>query len=205
MKKRNRIGVVLLSCVVALMVQQGKAAQAQAPDLEGRSVTGTIHFMGGGTSGRAPNASRSSPLTLHITRITTAEETNQLNSALESGGQNALLRTLRGMNAGRIRIGTGVGITANAIMATQEGELTKITVLYERDVRFRELRYGTRSSDFQFGYAEMYLGPGANQGMLIYAARIRLRDGTWQVEDFGTFPARLMGLRLRGRSRNEVS
>jgi len=37
--------------------------------------------------------------------------------------------------------------------------------------------------------------------MLIPAARVRLRDGnTWEVEDFGVFPARLMGLRVRGRS-----
>jgi len=38
--------------------------------------------------------------------------------------------------------------------------------------------------------------------MFIPAARIRLRNGnTWEVEDFGTFPARLMGLQVRGRGR----
>jgi hypothetical protein len=38
--------------------------------------------------------------------------------------------------------------------------------------------------------------------MFIPAARIRLRNGNnWEVEDFGTFPARLMGLQVRGRGR----
>jgi len=103
------------------------------------------------------------------------------------------------MNSGRITIGTGVGVVANAIIASQEGDQTKVVVIYQRDVRFQELRFGARSADYRFGYAEMYLGPSAGQGMLIYAARIRLRDGAWSVEDFGTFPARLMGLRVRGR------
>lgn len=110
------------------------------------------------------------------------------------------MRTLERMKAGRIEIGTGVGLPANAIMATEEGEgRTKITVLYQRDVRFNELRYGTRSTMYPFGYAEIYVGRGGGEGMLIPAARVRLRDGnTWEVEDFGVFPARLMGLRVRG-------
>lgn len=106
------------------------------------------------------------------------------------------------MNAGRIEIGTGVGVPANAIIATEEGDgRTKLTVLYERNMRFAELRYGSRSTDYPFGYAELYVGRGDNQGMLIPAARITLRNGnTWEVEDFATFPARLMGLQVRGRS-----
>jgi len=95
-----------------------------------------------------------------------------------------------------------VGVPANAIMVTDQGDgRTKITVLYQRNLRFAELRFGARSVDYPFGYAELYLGRGENEGMLIPAARVRLRDGnTWEVEDFGTFPARLMGLRIRGRS-----
>jgi hypothetical protein len=92
-------------------------------------------------------------------------------------------------------------VPANAIIATQEADgETKLVVIFERTIRFSELRYGTRSSDYRFGYAELYLRPnGEGQGTLIPAAKIRLRDGgTWEVEDFGTFPARLLGLRVRG-------
>jgi len=54
---------------------------------------------------------------------------------------------------------------------------TKITVLYQRNLRFGELRSGARSVDYPFGYAEMYVGRGENEGMLIPAARVHLRDG----------------------------
>jgi hypothetical protein len=116
------------------------------------------------------------------------------------------MRRLERMDAGRIEIGTGVGVPANFIIRTDEGEgRTKLVVLYQRDIRFGELRYGTRRSDYRFGYAELHVGRGANEGMLIPAARVRLRGGnTWEVEDFGTFPARLMGLQVRGRGRNSA-
>lgn len=166
----------------------------------GRTITGTVYFIGG----RRP--ARSLPFRLIVNRLSTPDEVNQLNSALQSGGQEELMRRLERMEAGRIEIGTGVGVPANFIMRTDEGEgRTKLTVLYQRDIGFGELRYGTRRSDYRFGYAELHVGPGANEGMLIPAARVRLRDGnTWEVEDFGTFPARLMGLQVRGRGRNSV-
>ena len=114
------------------------------------------------------------------------------------------MRSLSRLDAGRIEVGTGVGVHANAIIRTDDGEgRTKLTVLYQREVRFGELRYGARSADYRFGYAELHIGRGENEGMLIPAARVRLRDSnTWEVEDFGTFPARLMGLQVRGGRRS---
>jgi hypothetical protein len=185
--------VLLLGIVV---FNPGTKALAQGEGLAGRTITGTVYFI----SGRRPGLSL--PFTLVINRITTADEVSQLNSALQAGKQDELLRTLSRTDAGRIQIGSGVGVPANAIMVADQGDgRTKITVLYQRNLRFAELRYGARSVDYPFGYAELYVGRGENEGMLIPAARVRLRDGnTWEVEDFGTFPARLMGLRVRGRS-----
>ena len=169
---------------------------AQEDRFSGRTITGTAYFIGG------PRPGRSLPFRLNINRITKADEVQQLNSALQEGQDN-LLRTLSRMDAGRIEIGTGVGIPANAIIATDSGDgRTKLTVLYQRSLRFGELRSGARSTDYPFGYAELNVGRGENEGMLIPAARVRLRNGnTWEVEDFGTFPARLMGLQVRGRGR----
>jgi hypothetical protein len=144
----------------------------------------------------------SRPFTLNINTLTSPEETQRLNAALQSGGQDELLQTLSKMDAGRIQLGTGVGVTANAIIATPQDGGTKLIVLYQRTLRFSELRYGARSENYKFGYAELYLVPGRNEGMLIPAAQVRLRDGnTWEVEDFGTFPARLIGLQVRGSGR----
>ena len=106
------------------------------------------------------------------------------------------------MDSGRIQIGNGVGVRANAIIADPWGQGgAKLTVFYERNINFYELRYGTRSQDYRIGYAEIFLERnGKGQGTLIAAARVRLKDGnTWEVEDFGVFPAKLMGLRSSGR------
>jgi len=198
MKRKTPVLLLLmLSLVVIGAFYPRTNALAQGEGLAGRTITGTVFFIGG----RRP--SRSLPFTLIINRISTADEVRDLNSALQEGKQDQLLRELSRQKAGRIQIGTGVGLPANAIMVNNEGDgRTKITVVYQRDLRFAELRFGTRSTDYPFGYAEMYVGRGENEGMLIPAARIRLRgDNTWEVEDFGTFPARLMGLRVRGGGR----
>ena len=189
MKKGIAVATILTFLAFPCLVGP---AHAQEPTLAGRTITGTVFFIGGRTSGR------SQPFRLIINRFSTPEEIQQLNTAIGSG-QNDLLSALSRQNAGRITIGTGVGYQANAIIATQEGGRSKLVVLYQRNMRFAELRFGARSTDYPFGYAELFVTEGqSGEGMLIPAARIRLRNGTWEVEDFGTFPARLMGLRVRG-------
>jgi hypothetical protein len=194
MKRITPVMLIVLLVGITAYYPQTNAVAQQGEGLVGRTITGTVYFM----SGRRPGSSL--PFTLRINRITTADEVRQLNSALQAGRQDELLRELSRLDAGRIQIGTGVGLPANAIIVDNQGNgRTKITVLYQRDVRFGELRRGARSTNYPFGYAEMYVGRGDNEGMLIPAAHVRLRDGnTWEVEDFGTFPARLMGLRVRG-------
>lgn len=197
--KRNRLTLLLLMLFGSAALFTMPTASAQ-DGLSGRTITGTAYFIGGRRPGRT------APFRLIVNRFSTPEQIQQLNAALQSGGEDELLKTLSRMNAGRIEVGTGVGVPANVIIRTDDGEgRTKLVALYQRELRFGELRYGTRSSDYRFGYAELYVGRGANEGMLIPAARVRLRDGnTWEVEDFGTFPARLMGLQVRGGGRSTV-
>lgn len=185
---------------LALVLFNVETINAQNDTFAGRTITGTIYFVGG----RTP--ARSTQFKLNIDRFSTSQEETQLNSALQRGGQDELLSTLHKMKAGRITIGTGVGIDANAIFgSTGEDGRTKITVLYERNLRFGELRYGARSTNYRFGYAELFVGRGTGEGMLIPAAFIRLKGGdTWEVEDFGTFPARLMGLQIRGKGKSNI-
>lgn len=179
--------------VFGLILCHSTSISAQDQRFAGSTVTGTVYFIGGRSVGR------SFPFKLIINRVSTNQELGELNAALQRS-QDELLKTLSKLNAGGIQLGNGVGLIANAIFATDEGDgRTKITVLYERNLRFAELRYGSRSENYRFGYAEVYLGRGGNEGMLIPAAYVRLRDGkTWEVEDFGTFPARLMGLKISG-------
>jgi hypothetical protein len=197
MRRRLFFLTCLLFCIAGLTVSQiDPVAKASLKAADSRTITGTVV----GISGRL--AGRSASFRLIINRYTSPEEVQQLTSTMQSG-QDGLLNTLSHMDAGRISIGNNVGVTANAIISTQQENGTKLTVLYQRNIRFFELRYGTRSEDYKFGYAEIYLDRSGNgQGTFIPAARVRLRDGnTWEVEDFGEFPARLMGLQVRGGSR----
>jgi len=192
MKKRTRLNLLCGLCCLALF-QQAPDAQAQSSNLR---ISGTAVGIGGRLGGR------SRPFTLIVNGYTTANQVRELNEALQRGGDQELLRVLSRMDAGRIQIGTGVGVKANAIIADPWGDGgTKLTVIYERNVNFYELRYGTRSQDYRIGYAEIFLDrKGSGQGTLIGAARVRLKDGnTWEVEDFGVYPAKLMGLRASGR------
>ena len=193
--RRRTILISAVALLTAVSLWQPRLASSQA-NLAGTTITGTVYFVGG------PRSGRSLPFTLIINRLISAEEVSQLNAALQSGGQDGMLKTLSKMQAGRIQIGTGVGVPANAIVASPGEGGTRLVVLYERNLRFSELRFGTRSADYKYGYAEIYLTGIHGEGMLIPAAKVRLRDGnTWEVEDFGTFPARLMGLQVRGGPR----
>ena len=189
MRKRGIVFLVGALCLVAASAASAAAQQY----VQGQAV-------GIGSS----RARLNHPFSLTINRYTSPDDVQQLNQALRSGGQDELMRVLSRLNAGRISIGNNVGVTANAVIATPTAEGgTKLTVLYERNVAIFELRYGTRSADYRFGYAEIYLDArGRGQGTFIPAAKVKLEgDNNWVVEDFGEFPARLMGLRASGSVR----
>lgn len=194
MNKAKRISVlcalgfaIVVTCFYSIAEVKGQSRQR---------INGTVVSIGGRFSGRT------SLFTLIVNRYTAPNQVRELNDALKRGGQDELLRVLSGMDAGRIQLGTGVGVPANAIIADPWGEGgTKLTVFYPRNLSFSEMRYGTRSTDYRIGYAEIFLDRnGKGEGTLMPAARVRLRDGnTWEVEDFGAFPARLRGLRASGK------
>ena len=196
MVKRRVTSLLCLVCTVLGAALLFPAAEARGQSRQ--TINGTVYAIGRGRR----VGSWTGPFRLIVNSYTTPGQVRELNDALQQGGQDALLKALSGMDAGRVQIGVGVGVKANAIIADPWGEGgTKLTVFYERNVRFFELRYGTRSSDYRVGYAEIFLDAnGKGEGTLIPAARVRLREGsTWEVEDFGVFPARLMGLRASGR------
>lgn len=195
---KKTIVLKLLCALCCIMCASFFQPAAEAKGQSRQYVNGTVV----GISGRS--AGRSRPFRLIVNSYTTPGQVRELNDALQRGGQDELLRALSEMNAGRVQVGTGVGVRANAVISDPWGEGgTKLTVFYERNVSFYELRYGTRSENYRIGYAEIFLDRnGRGEGTFIPAARVRLRDGnTWEVEDFGVFPARLLGLRSGGALR----
>ena len=189
MRKSRTVCLLGALCLVAASAVSAAAQSKQY--VQGQVV---------GIGGRRAGLNRSFSLT--INNYTSPDDVQRLNAALRTGGQDELLSVLSKLNVGRISIGNNVGVRANAVIATptEEGG-TKLTVLYERNVPIFEVRHGTRSTDYRFGFAEIYLDArGRGEGTFIPAAKVKLEGGTnWVVEDFGEFPARLMGLRSTGR------
>jgi len=192
-----KVGTILIFCCVLFGAALFPApTQSSNNAIFSQRINGTFVAISGRSAGRTGQFS------LIVNNYTAPNQVRLLNEALGRGGQDALLDELSKMDAGRIQLGSGIGVPANAIIAEPWGDGgTRLTVFYQRDVRFFELRYGTRSENYRVGYAEIFLNRnGRGEGTLIPAARVRLRDGnTWEVEDFGAFPARLMGLRASGQ------
>ena len=147
MKKRTLLNLFCGICCVMLF-QQPIDTQAQ----DRLRIDGTVVGIGGRLGGRTR------PFTLIVNTYTSTSQVRELNESLRRGGQDEMLRAISGMNAGRIQIGGGVGVPANVIIVDSWGSGgTKLTVFYERNVGFYELRYGTRSEDYRIGYAEIFL------------------------------------------------
>lgn len=197
MSKGQRVGLSGVICCALFLVMAAQVSVAQDRSsreyITGGYITGTVVGIGGRFAGRTGS------FTLRINGYTTTDEAQQLQAALQSGGQDGLLNAMRKLEKGRLQINNRVGIPINAVLTSATETGTKITIIYERTVRFYEMRYGTRSADYRFGYMELFLNRnGTGEGTLIPAARIRVLDnGTWEVENFGEFPARIIGVRAR--------
>lgn len=165
------------------------------------TYTGTIVSYGSGFNTRTTT----STFTLNINGVTSDEQANRFLGLLQEGGQDVLLRELKKETLGTFSIGAHVGRTINGVRESMVGTQKRIFIVFERWMNFGEIRGGYRSIDYPFGVIELYVDPltGKGEGTYIAAAKIRWthdkKSGQYQVEieNFATFPARLMGVTLR--------
>jgi hypothetical protein len=178
------------------------AAASHAQQVNER-ITGTILSYGSGFNTRAVTA----PFTLRITHETPPDEALRYLNVLQRGGQDDLLNAIKDKDAGTLSVGSGIGRTLNVVTERMVNGKRRIYVVFERWTRFAELRGGYRSLDYPFGYLELDIDPatGKGDGTYIAAAQIRWkqnkegRDSHVEVEDFATFPARLLNVRTERR------
>jgi len=114
--------------------------------------------------------------------------------------------TIKKEDVGRFSVGSNVGVPINVVSESVSGGQRKFFIVFERWMRFGELRGGYRSVDYPFGVIEMTVDErtGKGEGTYIAAAQIRWKkdkkSGQYQVEveNFATYPAKLMGVSRRG-------
>ena len=165
------------------------------------TYTGTIISYGSGRNIRTT----SNTFTLIINGETPDSEINRLVGILQEGGQDRLQDAIHDNDLGNFSVGGHVGRTLNAVTIDQVDGRKRIRALFERWIQFGELRWGTRSVDYPFGYLELFIDPrtGKGEGSLIEAAQIRWKrnknsnDYVVEIENFATFPAKLMGVARR--------
>jgi hypothetical protein len=192
--KCRTVGAVLILCVTAVSgwAQNGR-----------QTYTGTVVSYGSGFNTRTTT----NTFTLIVNGETPESEVGRLVGILQEGGQDRLQEAIRKNDLGNFAVGGRVGRTLNAVVIDEVEGRRRIRALFERWIRFGEIRGGYRSVDYPFGYIELFVDPntGRGEGTLIEAAQIRWdRDKksnqyVVEIENFGTFPARLMGVSLRGR------
>jgi hypothetical protein len=164
----------------------------------GTTFTGTALIYGSGLNTRTVTRT----FTLNITGKTSDADATRYLSILDRDGQDALLRAIDDNELGRFSLGGRVGLPLNAVFIDRDGDETRIRAILQRWIGFGELRSGARSTDYPFTYLEIRIDRrGKGDGTIIPAARVRFRGkDTLEVEDFGTFPGRLMGIQMRGSS-----
>lgn len=188
------IGTFTLSALMLLLTSISGLAQQDRT-----TITGSALIYGTGANTRTVSRT----FTLNINGLTSAEDAKRYLSILQNGDQDDLLKAIGQNDLGSFSLGGSLGRRLNAVVAdkTEDGKV-RIRAVFERWISIGEVRYGYRSQDYPFSYIEVIIDPrtGRGEGSYFQAARIRARrDNTVEIEDFGTFPSRLMGVRLRGR------
>ena len=167
------------------------------------TYTGTVVSYGTGFNTRTVTRT----FTLTIDGKTSDSQAQEYLGILQSGGQDDLLKAISKQEVGRFSIGSNVGVDVNVAYETVSGGQRRIHIVFERWMQFAELRGGYRSVDYPFGYIELNIddATGKGDGTYIAAAQIRWRKDKRsdqyqvEIENFATYPARLMGVVRRGK------
>lgn len=190
------MAALLLAAVVNVLPAHAQSAARE-------TYTGTVVSFGSGVNTRTTTGT----FTLTIDQRTSDERTQRLLGLLQEDNQNELLREVGREDVGSFSINGRIGPRVNVVRETMVDGQMRIFAVFERWKQFGELRGGSRSLDYPFGVLEIYINPktGSGSGTYVAAARVRWRkdkksgQDQIEIEDFGTFPAKLMGVQQRGR------
>ena len=121
---------------------------------------------------------------------------------LQENAEGRLQSELDKEDVGTFSINGGVGVRVNVARETMVDGKRRIFAVFNRWMSFGEVRGGYRSTDYPYGVIEIYIDPatGKGDGTFVSAAQIRWRQEKRnvqyqvEIENFATYPARLMGV-----------
>jgi hypothetical protein len=204
MKFKSLLIVLAVFCGICIIHMAAAARRVQGQERE-RSrhlptkevYTGTVVAIGGQFGG----ASR--PFTLEITGYTPKEEAQRAFEILRTQGQDDFMKAISNNKLGFFSLEGQVGRDLNFVQESETEKGRKITILFERWLRMFEVRYGTRSRDYPFTYIELFVDDnGKGEGSVVGLAKVstdKKNPNGLDIENFGTYAAKLMGVELRTR------
>jgi hypothetical protein len=190
MKAKLCAVVILMSCGFAMVsvFPRTRSTQARPPK---EVFTGTVVGMGPGGN----VVSRG--FTLTIEGNTSDADARKFASILKSQGEDALLKAIAKDKKGTFVLDGQIGHDINTVRVHQNPNGRTYTIVFERWLSFFEVRYGARSEDYPFTYIELFIDETKGMGgTLLAAAKIRFnKQNVIEIENFGIYPAQLMGVR----------
>ena len=198
--KKFRFYGLIAACLSILFIASDLQAQTE-------TYTGTVLSYGSGLDTRTVTRT----FTLNINGQTSNQQAQSFLNTLQEGNQDDLLAAIKKEDLGRFSVGANVGVPVNVVRESMVDGKRRIFIVFERWTQFAELRGGYRSLDYPFGVIEIFIDPqtGKGEGTYIAAARIRMdfnkKSQQYQVEieNFATYPARLLGVLERGRDKRK--
>ena len=178
---KTRIGMTLLTLALGATSLApfcfGEGAGSK-PEAYSAVAMGTGGAVGGKTMG----------FDIRITRYNTDQEIQHFAELLKANGPDSLRKALEKEDVGRVSPTGSVGNQIALARKRQDGPDTIITIVTARILPFTELYRGGRSTDYQFGYAQLKLnGKGPGIGTIMAAAKIRFdkKKGQYEIESYG--------------------
>ena len=162
---------------------------------QGTAETFTATAAAKGASGAAASA----PVTITIERKTPEAEATKLIDAFKAGGAAALRKALVGIPpTGSVKVGAGAAVPTRVTLERVTGAGRLLTILTDRPVLFvgAGLPGAKPKEGYDFAVIDIEVGAkGTGDGMFAPAARIKLTDGKFVVEDYGVESVRLTAVK----------
>ncbi len=181
------IGFTVFSAtlLIAPATARGQAAA------EGFSATATVKTAGG--------ASASAPVTITIDRKMPQPEAEKLTAAFKTGGAAALRKALVGVApTGSIQIGAGRATPTRFTIERPTGPGRLVTILTDQPLVFVGAGVpGAKAKEgHDFAVIDIEVdAKGAGSGTIAPAAKIRMNQGAFVVEDYGAETVRLTAVK----------
>ena len=201
---------IFFTVLAAIFLSLALISKANAQSSNTRETyTGTVLSYGSGFNTR----SVTSKFSLNINGQTSNERAQSYLNILQEDDQKDLLNAIRKEDLGRFSIGANVGVPINVVRESTVDGKRRIFIVFERWTQFAELRGGYRSLDYPFGVIELFIGErtGKGEGTYIAAAKIRWdydekkQQHQVEIENFATYPARLLGVTRSGGNKRSVT